>query len=85
MRLAVPAITLIAALGFASVVQAQCEKCPEGFTFWHSKEACLADDGSGAMTEPLYWKEDLQREMATLYGVRLGGRTGAVAGPTGDR
>lgn len=85
MRLTIALAVAAATLGAASLAQAQCEKCPKGFTFWHSKDACLADDGSGAMTGPLYWKEDLQREMATLYGSRLGGRKGGAAGPTGDR
>jgi len=85
MRPVAIAIVLTGALGFAPATQAQCEKCPKGFTFWHSKEACLADDGSGAQTEPLYWKHDHARAGATLYQRKLGGRSGGNAGPAASR
>jgi hypothetical protein len=85
MRLALASTALIAGLGLASTAEAQCEKCPEGYTFWHSKGACLADDGSGAMTEPLFWKEDHAKAGASLYGQKIGGRSGGNAGPNGGQ
>ncbi|HUS53271.1 MAG TPA: hypothetical protein VMY41_04600 [Thermohalobaculum sp.] len=85
MRHAIAIIALVAALGLAFGAQAQCEACAKGFTFWHSKDACLADDGSGAMTAPLYWKKDRMNAAAEVPGMKLAGRTGGAAGPTGDR
>jgi hypothetical protein len=58
MRLAIAFAALITFAGIGSTANASCEKCPNGYSFWHSKDACLADDGSGATAQPLYWKED---------------------------
>ena len=85
MRPVIALTVLVAAWGMTSPAQARCEACPNGYTFWHSREACLSDTGSGAMVPPLYWKEDLLREIYPLPGKRLGGRVGGVAGPNGDR
>ena len=84
MRLATALIVSAVLAGTASTASAQCEKCPKGFTFWHSKETCLANDGSGASADPLYLHEEREREMAVLHGAKLGGRKDGTAGPKGD-
>jgi hypothetical protein len=83
MRLAIAFAALITFAGIGSTANASCEKCPNGYSFWHSKDACLADDGSGATAQPLYWKEDRARANSALYGSKLGGRKNGDAGPAG--
>lgn len=84
MRLAIAFTALIMVAGIGSAANAQCEKCPKGYTFWHSQDACLADDGSGATSQPLYWKHDHAKANSALYGSKLGGRANGNAGPAGE-
>lgn len=85
MRFVIASLALLATAAATSVAEARCEACPQDFTFWHSKDACVADNGSGATSPPLYWKKDMLRDGAPLYGRILGGRSGGKAGPADDR
>lgn len=41
MRYLIATFALIASTGLASVAQAGCLSCPEGYSFWHRKDACV--------------------------------------------
>ena len=66
MRLFIALTAIGTMLGSVGPANASCEKCADGYTFWHSVNLCLADDGSGRQSEPLYWKADRAKEIATL-------------------
>jgi hypothetical protein len=63
MRATIAIFTLIASAGVASVAEANCIPCPEGYSYWHSKEACVPRIEGFVGTPPAStWVEPLRNQ-----------------------
>ena len=62
MRLAIAFVAMTVAGGFAQQAQAGCIHCPDGYSYWHSKEACVPRIQGFVGTPPAStWVEALPR------------------------
>ncbi|MCH8951230.1 MAG: hypothetical protein IID49_03745 [Proteobacteria bacterium] len=63
MRLAIALFALIATAGVAPVAVAGCIACPEGYGYWHRKEACVPEiDGFVGTPPASTWVEPLRNQ-----------------------
>jgi hypothetical protein len=82
MRFVIVFLALIATAGFAPDAEAGCIPCPEGYSYWHSKEACVPRIAGFYGTPPAStWVDPLP------HGYYVGGEdeTTKADGPTNDR
>ena len=66
MRLAIALFALITTAGVAPVAVAGCIACPEGYSYWHRKEACVPRIAGFFGTPPAStWVEPLRNQYAS--------------------